>query len=67
MELGKVSIPKPDMKWIDALRPYFIDRRIPPFLKSDGTIDAEKTIEYFARAHGVKKVNPDGKLVEWPK
>ena len=55
-----------DKKWINALKPYLGGGIVPYFRLSDGTVDAEKTMEAFCKAHDVVKIGPNGEDIPWP-
>ena len=52
-----------DQKWVDALRPYWGGGIVPLFKNADGTVNAERTMEHFARMHRVPKIGPNGEEI----
>jgi hypothetical protein len=55
-----------DEKWIQALKPYWGGGIVPVWKLEDGSIDAQKTIDWMMRARGEKKIGPNGEELEWP-
>jgi poly(3-hydroxybutyrate) depolymerase len=47
-----------DQAWVNALKPYLGGRIVPLYMDSDGTVNAEKTIDRFCELHGVHKLDP---------
>ena len=54
-----------DNKWLDALAPYLGGRIVPYFKCDDGSIDAEKTMENFAKLQGFTKIGKNGESIPW--
>jgi len=49
-----------DKKWIDALKPYLGGGIVPIFRISDGSVDAQRTLERFAEMKGIHKLGANG-------
>jgi hypothetical protein len=54
-----------DEKWIDALGPYLGGGNVPYFTSPDGSVDAEKTMENFAKLHSFTKIGQNGESIPW--
>jgi hypothetical protein len=55
-----------DQKWINALKPFWGGGTVPFWRDEDGSIDAQKTIDWLMRARGQKKIGKMGESLEWP-
>jgi hypothetical protein len=55
-----------DAKWVHALTPYCGGGIVPVWLLVDGSVDAQKTVDAFMRARGLKKLGDNGEELEWP-
>lgn len=55
-----------DDKWLKALEPYLGGGIVPYFRSPDGSIDAEKTLENFAKLQGFTKIGKNGESIPWP-
>jgi hypothetical protein len=58
METKGSSVNDCDQKWVDALRRFDTcgDRVVQ--MRTDGTVDADKTLETAFRLHGIKRFVP---------
>ena len=54
-----------DQKWVDAMKPYWGGGIVPVYYNADKSVNAERTLENFAKAHGFKKIGPNGEDLEW--
>jgi len=69
--MANIKSPKPeynetDKKWIEAIRPYWGSGMVPYWVNGDGSIDAQKTVDWLMRLRNQKKIGPNGEELEFP-